>query len=201
MNAQDFANKIAARAYASPGRARAAVARSPFKAPVKRKLMELIAGWERNQELADLAPVVAGELPEGGKPDGAVEDAEVVTPPDTVDDRGDESLSLPLRLNLNALVRVKLTLHGMSLLYQHYKQHAPEKVLASGGVWETELWQLCAVIAGAGMGDQPIEKNVVEVLDPRLDYVTKRQAGRVVMEYDYGSAYVAPVEPARGAHP
>lgn len=130
----DIAVKIEARAYQSPGRARAALSRSQLSASQKRKLGEAITLWENE---GSLEPPVIGALP------AAVEErpshvAEVVSsnghalPPSPI--------QLPVRLNLNAFIRARLTPYGVHVLYAaRSKVPVPDDLLAKGGVWETTL--------------------------------------------------------------
>lgn len=171
QNARAYERKIAARQYISPGRARAAVARSELGAITKRRLNEKINEWE-----ASLPPVVAGLLPSGNGADPPMESSLGIcegeaSPPVEVDGRGVEveATDYFCRLNVNARVRVRLTLHGMALVHrlQSKLSPAPEHLVEDQGVWETELWNLARVLSESTTGDEPILRGVIDVLDPR----------------------------------
>ena len=71
--------------------------------------------------------------------------------------------------NINDRVRVRLTVYGMKLLLDERDTVAGVgQVLASGGVWETPLWELMRVLGPCmhmGMGEMPIEGNRLEFVD------------------------------------
>ena len=68
--------------------------------------------------------------------------------------------------NINDRVRVRLTVYGMKLLLDERDTVAGVgQVLASGGVWETQLWELMRVLGPSmhmGALEMPIEGNRVE---------------------------------------
>lgn len=74
-----------------------------------------------------------------------------------------------MRINLNASVRVRLTLLGASQLHEaRHQVKVPEDLLARQGVWETTLWELMAAFGPKfSMGETPIVDALIEVLDPR----------------------------------
>lgn len=171
--------KIRKRAYHSPSRARAAVSRSHLGKKDKERLGTLIDRWE-NEGTVD--HVVAG------LPAPAVEVVETVETVETVDAGPSATLgsgqtpaahlSTPLelsrpavgRLSLNALVRVRLTLQGLSLLHAaRDRVRVPDDILARQGVWEITLWELMSVFGSAlSVGDAPIDNCLIEVLDPKV---------------------------------
>lgn len=75
-----------------------------------------------------------------------------------------------LRINLNAAVRVRLTMLGVAQLHEaRDRVKVPADLLERQGVWETTLWELMSAFGSKfAMGETPIEAALIEVLDPRV---------------------------------
>ena len=116
--------------------------------------------------------VVAGE-PEPAAPDVEVVERETADEPNGSNGRAKHlPVHVPtLRLNLNAAIRARLTPAGVAGLYAaRHKVVVPDDLIASGGVWETQLWEFMVVFGpnfSVGQGDVPTVDNAIEVLDPR----------------------------------
>lgn len=168
----DIERKIRERAYQSPSRARAAVSRSGWGKKEQARLSALIDAWE-NEGVID--HVVAGEPSAAEAHVAEVVDVEAEPANGTSAKNGQLpglTLMPPLRLNLNALIRVRLTTAGVAALYAaRDKVVVPADIVQSGGVWHTELWQFMAVFGPTmlmGAPDVPTVDNVIEVLDTRV---------------------------------
>lgn len=193
---KDVELKIRNREYQSPSRARAALSRSHLGKKDKLRVASLIDLWE-NEGTVD--HVVAGEPIEaleselvdvatGSRSSSrdrlrhAVSayptDVSTVAPVELDSSTGGPSAPLTslatrspvFRINMNAAVRVRLTLLGMSLLHAaRDRVVVPDDLLQRQGVWETTLWELASALGHRlVVGEEPFEGCVLEVLDPRM---------------------------------
>lgn len=173
MPITEIERKIRDRAYQSPSRARAAVSRSRLGQKAQARLVTLIDVWENE---APVDHVVAG-LPEAA-PTEIVDPGDEHSGPTNGEpaSNGRSVRHLPvtapvLRININARVRVKLTIEGVALLHGARASgvQIPDDLLARQGVWETTLWQLMAALGPKfTLGGEPIEKSVIELLETGL---------------------------------
>ena len=174
----DIEKRIQTRDYVSPGRARMAVNRSRLSAGLKKRLLERVTAWEDEQ-----SPVVGGEPPAASPtppPNGhapppaagegfSAAESDARTEPETV--------IVPKRpepvatLNLNAWVRVRFTLAGLTKLHAARERVViPGDIVSRQGEWSGTLWELMLILASdgkLGLGDQPVASNLIEVLDTR----------------------------------
>lgn len=165
--------RIHERAYSSPSTARAGIRRSQLKTRVKNRLLGLVDEWEAQG--TSEPPVVAGLLPEVAS-NGNAHEAELL---DSVfaEASGTNGARVhpdivPIPVNLNALIRARLTPRGVALLYEaRSKVRIPDNLLQNGAVWETQLWEFMLVMANkleGPEGDVPVERFRIEILDPKV---------------------------------
>ncbi len=176
----DVELKIKSRAYQSPGRARVAISRASLRPKEKNRLRDLVDLWE-NEGVVDH---VVGGLPERNEPEEP--EAHRATPREPpLELLGEsETFELPipnldrislmkrtaLGINLNAVVRVRLTMLGLAQLHDaRHRVSVPEDLVQRCGVWETTLWELMAAFGPKfSLGDEPFVNGVIEVLDTRM---------------------------------
>lgn len=168
----EIETRIRTRQYQSPARARSAVGRSHLSARDKRRLGELIDGWENEPSVdivvgglpaekleAELVDVATGELAMGfrGKPSRVPETRALA--------------SQPFALRLDALVRVRLTTAGIAALHAARQRICvPEDIVARGGVWQGPLWELMTALGPAYSETEPLTMaSVLEVLEARTE--------------------------------
>lgn len=171
----DIEQKVQSRSYQSPSRARAALGRSGVKPKDKARIGALIDQWE-NEGTVD--HIVAG-MPEALEAElvGAAKGERAGFWGEQLPSQNGKGPFLALRearmlLNLDALVRVRLTVAGIARLYAVRDQVAvPDNLLERGGVWETSLWELASVLGphlAVGTPEALIANNCIEVLDARV---------------------------------
>jgi hypothetical protein len=160
----DVAQKIEDRSYQSPGRARAALARSHVSAAARRKLSLAIDAWEGE---GSLEPPVVGALPPGSNA-AEVHEAELV---DRAEVPSGVVRKLGVTVSLNVPVRARLTPYGMHVLYTRRKiVPGAEDALGKGGVWETTLAQFMLAFGEHLEGpeqESPVEDFAIEVFGSR----------------------------------
>jgi len=172
----DIETRIRERAYQSPSRARAGIHRSKLQTRVKNRLLGLVDDWEG--EGSTEAPVIAGLLPEG-EPSARAHPAELVGGPNGVHAGAEVAGAEFVRpnfdavtVNLNAIIRARLTPRGVALLYEaRSKVRIPDDLLSSGGVWVCQLWEFMLVMGDkleGPEGDVPVDRFRIDILDPRV---------------------------------
>lgn len=168
--------RILERAYSSPSTARAGVARSALKAREKARLRTLIEAWE-GQSAPDViggaapveVPTLNGHTRRKGKrkngSNGASNGAHANGAGREVILR---HIPLPLVLSLNARIRAKLTVYGVTRLHAARDRiTVPEGFLDAGSVWETTLWEFIGVMGPemmTGAMENPTRGGDIELL-------------------------------------